>query len=120
MATQSSFQPSREDSVSVTGEPFNYKWTIFDTETINKGDNINFYYAVTRDATITIDIYNGDNSYLMNLVSGKNVGTNDQVAVWNLKNPSGQYVKSGTYRFTITAKDSNGNIIVAHKYFNIR
>ncbi len=102
--------------------PVSFKWTKLNNSTYNqdKDDGAYFYYAVTRDAKISIDVYYGDNSYMRPLVSNKSVATNDQVAVWDFKDAKGNFVGDGMYRFTITATDTEGNKVVAHQYFNVK
>ena len=105
---------------SVTGnDPFNYKWTKLSNTSYEIGKQAELYYAVNRDAKVTVDIYDGNDKYLMNLFADKSVGTNDQVARWDLKDRSGTYVTSGKYRMTITAVDDRGYKIVSHQYFNV-
>lgn len=107
---------------TVTGNnPVAFKWTIFDKEKYaeDTDSRVAFYYAVTRNATVSIDIYYGNNSFMKTLVANKTVKTNDQVAYWDFKDRAGAYVDSGTYRFTITAMDDNGNKTTAHKYFHV-
>lgn len=53
------------------------------------------------------------------LVTDNEIGTNDQVTYWDFKDLSGNYVESGTYRFTIVATDDNGNKRIVHKYFKV-
>lgn len=105
---------------SVTGIPgFQYKWCLFGDESVKVGNKQSLYYAVTKNATVTVEVYDGKNEYIKTLDKNKAVGTNDQVAVWDLKNAKGQYVNSGTYRFTIKATDSSGNTVVSHQYFKV-
>lgn len=107
---------------TVTGnDPVSFKWTNFDKETYaeDTDSSLAFYYAVTRNSTVSIDIYYGNNSFMKNLVTDKAIGTNDQVAYWDFRDKAGTYVESGTYRFTITAIDNNGNKTTVHKYFQV-
>ena len=104
----------------VTGnDPVSYKWCLFGNESVKVGNKQNLYYAVTKNATVTVEVYDGKNEYIKTLDKNKAVGTNDQVAVWDLTDGKGDYVSSGTYRFTIKATDSSGNTVVSHQYFKV-
>ena len=99
-------------------DPFAFKWTNMSNDTANVSQGADLYYATNRPATVTIEVYRGDNSYLATLMKEKSIGTNDQVITWDMLDVDGSYVENGEYRFTITAVDKRGTEIVAHKYFN--
>ena len=104
----------------VTGnEPLAYKWTTLETGSVRIGESANFYYAVNKSASVTVQVFYGNNNYLKTLIVDKKVGTNDQVAIWDLRDADGDYVENGTYRFTITAQDSNGTKVITHKWFQV-
>ena len=104
----------------VTGnDPLSFKWTTLSSGSYKIGQNAQLYYAVNKPATITVQMYYGDNSYMRTLVSNKSVQTNDQVISWDLKDANGNYVENGTYRFTITAKEANGRTVTAHNWFQV-
>ena len=104
----------------VTGnEPLQYKWTNLSSDSYRIGQNADLYYAVNKPATITVEIYYGNNNFLRTIETGKQVQTNDQVVEWNLTDKNGNYVPEGTYRFTIKATDMAGKTITAHKWFNV-
>ena len=104
----------------VTGnEPLAYKWTTTGVDSFAIGESAPLYYAVNKKATVTINLYYGNNDFMKTLVSNKVVGTNDQVAFWDLTDASGNYVPNGTYRFSITATTANGEKITTHKWFKV-
>ena len=96
-----------------------YKWTLLGSSSVKVGNTAQLYYAVNKKANITVQIFDGKDNYLKTIVSDKTVGTNDQVAVWDLTDKTGNYVVNGTYRFTITATTGTGEKIIAHKYFTV-
>ena len=98
---------------------FNFKWTNLGASTFNIGSNAKIYYAVNEPAKVTVEVYDGNNNFIKTLESGKSVQTNDQVATWDLKDAKGRYVANGTYRFTLTAVNANGEKKVSHKWFKV-
>ena len=100
-------------------DPLSYKWTNMGAGNVKIGNDAHFYYAVNKKAKVTVQLYYGNNSFMKTLVSNKEIGTNDQVAIWDLKDNAGEYVLNGTYRFTITATTEKGERVVAHKWFTV-
>lgn len=106
---------------TVTGnDALDFKWVELDNSTYTVGNNVQLYYALNKNAIVNIEVYDGNNNYLKTIINKKSVGTNDQVASWDLKNAAGNYVETGRYRFTITASNSDGEEIVKHAYFNVK
>ncbi len=104
----------------VTGnEPLGYKWTNLGYSSRKVGEKMPLYYAVNKPASITIQMYDGNNKYIKTIISNKKVGTNDQVDYWDLTDGKGKYVKDGTYRFTIIATTTSGEKITTHKWFKV-
>ncbi|MCI8514222.1 MAG: hypothetical protein HFI93_06280 [Lachnospiraceae bacterium] len=99
--------------------PLSYKWTNLGSQSVAAGNNAQLYYAVNKKANVTVQIFYGDNSYLKTLVSNQGIGTNDQVANWDLRDNEGRFVPNGTYRFTVIAKTAAGENIIAHKWFQV-
>jgi len=106
-------------TVQYTAIPLSFQQVNLDADSVNIGANAQLSYAVNRNATVTVQVFDANDQCLQTLVSNKAIGTNNQVVQWNLKNNSGAYVPNGSYHFTITAKDASGNSIVEHKYFNV-
>lgn len=99
--------------------PLAYRWTVMDKASEKIGSTAKLYYAVNKEATITVEVFDGRNNYIKTLESNKSVKTNDQVATWDLTDAKGRDVLDGTYRFTITATNDLGEKVVAHKWFKV-
>lgn len=99
--------------------PLAFQQISLKADSVNVGTNAQLSYALNKNATVTVQIFNANNQCLQTLVSNKAVSTDKQIVQWNLKNNSGTYVPNGSYRFTVTAKDNSGNSTVEHKYFNV-
>jgi len=100
-------------------EPLNFKWTILAAPKVTIGNEAHLYYALTRDASVTIKVYDGNDRFLKTLVQDKKVKTNDQHQAWDLTNASGDYVANGTYRFSINAVDDAGKKVTKHLWFTV-
>lgn len=110
---------SIECTVQYDTIPLSFQQVSLATDSVNIGTNAQLSYAVNRNATVTVQVFDTNHQCLQTLVSNKVISTEEQVVQWNLKNNAGTYVPNGSYHFTITAKDSFGNSLVKHKYFNV-
>ena len=64
-------------------------------------------YTLSEDAHVTVKVFDSSNTLIKTLID-ENLEAGDKSTNWNGKNDSGSIVKSGTYSYTIDAKDSSG------------